>query len=436
MVIKYLPKNLFFCKKIFLLLPILLIINISTINCNDDCKSPCLVKTMDKIKSDRKEMYSLRDQMINMITDINNKLDRKFSEFKTEIDMKISEISSNMKNQINSLTSNITDSFSHIKEEFDVLKDDLTNGIEKKNNLYFEKEALIYDNIFTALEKGIVAKNGNPIGWDDLLYRKNPWNGKLIMCIGSNSQENGAGMKIIIPENYNVLWLRVHNDNNWNVYRFSYLDGNKEILPKFASGHRYLNEISPDGGASDSYDSLHMWVPIPIPRSGILLAQSDYDSGHWISGIAFSKNLWGHAKNSALAYHWKLNGGSNIGWDSGNWNNDVLGLINKGVVPELIVPVVENGKDKLLYIVEHNNNWNGIMHTAVYVNGVKIERFRASYINPFAMHTNSKFYNRYIATKIPKELIKKGDNTISVKIDMTFQNNNIYFREVGTHDYI
>jgi hypothetical protein len=23
----------------------------------------------------------------------------------------------------------------------------------------------------------------------------------------------------------------------------------------------------------------------------------------WISGIAFSKNLWGHAKNSAIAYY-------------------------------------------------------------------------------------------------------------------------------------
>jgi len=308
--------------------------------------------------------------------------------------------------------------FIKLENKFSVLKtekDNLTKEIEKSNNLYLEKDAIIYDNIITALENGIIAKNGDPVGWDNVRNRTNLFNNKLTIYIGNNKQENGAGIQITIPQNYNVLWIRNVNKNGWNVYRLKYLDGNKEILPKFATGHRNLNEISPDGGAGDSDGSSNIWVPIPVPRSGILLASSDYNNEHWISGIAFIKNLWGHAKNSALAYHLKLNGGSEIGWDSDNWNNDVLGFIKQGVVSELIVPVVENRQDKLLYIVECNSNLNGIMHTAVYVNGV---------------------YNRYIATKIPKELIKKGDNTISVKIDMTFQNNNIYFREVGTHDYI
>ena len=38
-----------------------------------------------------------------------------------------------------------------------------------------------------------------------------------------------------------------------------------------------------------------------------------------------------------------------------------------------------NNKDKLLYIVDHNDNWIGIQHTSVKVNGVLIEKFRTSY---------------------------------------------------------
>jgi hypothetical protein len=30
-----------------------------------------------------------------------------------------------------------------------------------------------------------------------------------------------------------------------------------------------------------------------------------------------------------------------------------------------MVPVVPNGKNKILYIIEHNNNWEGTMHKDV-----------------------------------------------------------------------
>jgi hypothetical protein len=74
-------------------------------------------------------------------------------------------------------------------------------------------------------------------------------------------------MKTTIPEGKDVLWLRVWNID-YNVFRVTYLDGNKEVLPKIAAGKRFLNEIAPDGGFSDSYNSTHIWVPISVPRSG------------------------------------------------------------------------------------------------------------------------------------------------------------------------
>jgi len=253
--------------------------------------------------------------------------------------------------------------------------------------------------------------------------------------IGTNPQSNGNGLKTTIPEGYNVLWLRVSN-HVWHVLRVMYLDGQNEEIGKFVCGKRYLNEYSPDGTLSDSYAQQHMWCHIPVFRSGALAIYSDRNTDGWISGIAFGKNLWNHAKNSALAFYWAVNGGTAIEWSDDTWNNDVLGKIPSGKTSELIVPIVNSGKDKLFYIIEHNSNWNGVMHSNIYVEGKLIERFRSTYDTPFSRHYNSKLYQRYVAARIPKDLIPQEKRFISIKIEMTSQDNNINIREVGTHDYI
>jgi len=157
----------------------------------------------------------------------------------------------------------------------------------------------------------------------------------------------------------------------------------------------------------------------------------------WLSGLAFSKNPWSHATQSAVGYYWVSNGGNATTWYSENWKSDVLAMIPPKTNLELKVPVVPSGRDKLLYLVEHNTDWNGCMHSGITVNGNPIERFLGTYDNPFARHWNSKIYQRYIAARIPADLIPKTSNLttyLSVKIDMSKQNNNIHFREIGTHD--
>ena len=81
-----------------------------------------------------------------------------------------------------------------------------------------------------------------------------------------------------------------------------------------------------------------------------MLLSKDY-SDSWLSGIAFSKNLWGHAVNSAVAYHWAINGGNGLAWNSHDWNSDILAYFPAGSNHVVMVPVVANGKDKLLYMV-------------------------------------------------------------------------------------
>lgn len=305
-------------------------------------------------------------------------------------------------------------------------------------------DALIYDDIFEAMKKGAIAKMGNP-AYDDKTYPpKNKWNTKPIIKFGSSNEADGNGAKVVVPDGYDTVWVRVLGDR-WAVTKAYYPDGKKEVLGLWAGGWRSANCYCPDGSLADGHFAggdtnllAHQWVPIPVPRAGdlALVAKPQTNADYWLSGVAFSRNPWGHAAHSAVAYHWKLNGGSDVVWNTHNWNNDVLAQIPHGKVTSLVVPVVSNGKDKLLYLVEHNSNWNGCMHAGIKVNGKEIERFISTYDNPFARHWNSKFYNRYIAARVPAGLIGKDDRWLKVEIDMNGAGNDIYFREMGTHDLV
>jgi hypothetical protein len=324
--------------------------------------------------------------------------------------------------------------------------DSSSGGFSSRDLNYMYKEAKIYQNIFEAFDDNTIQKVGDPVGWDENSYIKNKWEGRNILNIGNADQVDRNSLEITIPEGeYDVLWLRVLNER-WETFniRPSNVPLRAHGVEIYACGWRNLNEISPDGTSPDSWHRKHMWCPIPIrkhkgklPGKVRVWTGPNTNSGGWISGIGFGKNLWNHAKNSAVAYHWGLNGGSkDVGWDTHEWNSDNLAKLQGGKKYVLRVPVIPNGKDKLVYIIEHNNNWLGIQHGEVRVNTKPIERFRTSYSNPFATHINSKIYSRYMAAKIPSDLIPADAKFIDLEMDFANNDNWFYFREIGTHDYI
>lgn len=302
---------------------------------------------------------------------------------------------------------------------------------------------LVYQDIFDAKNAGAVVKFGNP-QYDETTYtNKNLWNERPIIRFGSDNEADGNGALVTIPPGYDTVWVRVLGDR-WTAMKAYFTDGAKEDLGLWPGGYRATNCYCPDGSLSDGVHfstdnqnrTAHQWLPIPAGRSGqlALVAKPNTNWHFWVSGLAFSRNPWGHAGHSAVAYHWGLNGSERIKWNTHIWNDDVLAEITAKTNSVLVVPVVPNGRDKLLYLVEHNNNWNGAMHNGITVNGTPIERFLATYDNPFARHWNSKFYERYFAARIPAGLIDAKSRWLKVKIDMSKQTNSIYFREIGTHD--
>lgn len=304
-------------------------------------------------------------------------------------------------------------------------------------------DSIVHQDIFEALKKGAIKKMGNP-GYDDTSYRTNPWNKRRIIRFGNDNQQDGHGALVTVPNGYNTLWVRVLGDR-WTVFKAYFTDGKKENIGLWAGGYRANNCYCPDGSLSDGYynphdghtRTLHEWVPVPVNRSGnvALVAKPHTGSHFWISGIGFSKNPWNHTAIHAVNVHWALNGGTGVDWYSHNWNDDVLARILANSNYTMKIPVIENGKDKLIYMSEHNNHWNGCMFEGITVNGKPIERFISTYDNPFARHWNSKFYQRYIAARIPAGHIKKNSRWIDVKIDMSKQAGHLHFREMGTHDY-
>lgn len=308
----------------------------------------------------------------------------------------------------------------------------------------------IHQDIFDARDRGVISKTpiGTPANYDEATHAKTLWNKRRLICFGA-LDGNDRGALITIPPGYDTAWVRLPGDRVY-AFKADMVDAAKEDLGYWTAGFRQANCYCPDGSLTDSYNIYHQWLPIPTGRSGKLRLVNKSNQhnnqgegaagGLWLSGVAFSRNPWAHAAQSAFGYHWASNGGTPTGYqsDSKSWYGDIHSQIEPGKESELRVPYVWSGRDKLLYIVEHNNAWNGCMHTGITVNGTPIERLLSTYDNPFARHWNGRFYNRYIAARIPAELIPKPTAefppVLKVRVDMTMQDQNIYFREIGTHD--
>ena len=288
----------------------------------------------------------------------------------------------------------------------------------------------IYQNIITAEASKVFAKSGNP-SYDNTSFAKNLWKGFLILRIGANNEQPKNGISVTLPSGMTMLWIRVLNDR-WETFNVMYAENN-ESIGSFSSGLRNLLNISPDGGIADGIKDNHKWVPIPVAKGGTVIVSSGANSDPWISGIAFSTNPWNFASNSAVTYHWNLNKGSGVNWQ-GVINGDQAATIVANTIGELYVPVVSNGKDKILFFINQNYPFK---YFQLYVNDVLMtDRLSTSFDNPFATHYNSKLYSKYAGIKVSALIINPEDKFLKVKIVMTGMNDHFWFREIGTHDAI
>ena len=271
-------------------------------------------------------------------------------------------------------------------------------------SMYPMTGAVIYQDIFAAKSAGAIVKFGSP-SYDDTSYpSSNPWNHRTIIKYGSNSEQDGNGALVTIPAGFDTIWIRVLGDR-WNVVHAYALDRRPAISASGWAGtaratRTALTDRSATARIRRTNGSLSTWAsaagwlsfPSPIPTQEF-----------WVSGLAFTKNPWAHAAQSAVAFVWGLNGGDTINWE-GVWGSDVDCSVSPQTMKMLKVPFVNSGRDKLLYVIGENNDPNRLAHDGVWLNGTNIGRLRASFDNPFARHWNSKMYERYAAVFVPANL--------------------------------
>ncbi|XP_047132045.1 uncharacterized protein LOC124811033 [Hydra vulgaris] len=333
---------------------------------------------------------------------------------------------------------------SHMKNESSNMKNEITNmkneiiGIKNyfayyNVNIYCNIKRIIYQDIFAAENKGIIKKVGNP-PYDDTSYARKS-EGKEMIQYGSADKNSENGAKIIIPDGYNILWIRIPG-NRTTLINATFNDGNRENIGKLIFGQESIS-ISSESIPNDELYKNHIWVPIPVKRSGniILVSGANASPTFYISGIAFGFNIWNIAYNSALAYISCINGGSNVK-ASIVLSNVLVCFVKLGSIGILYVPVIPSKYDKLLYFVLYNDN-NEIQITKLTVNDKVVDTFSYNYDNPIARRYNEKTYFTYYATLIPKEVIPEDSFFVKVEFDMTNQVFfKIYIRECGTHDNI
>eukprot|EP00340_Litonotus_pictus_P007622 CAMPEP_0170518760 /NCGR_PEP_ID=MMETSP0209-20121228/4377_1 /TAXON_ID=665100 ORGANISM="Litonotus pictus, Strain P1" /NCGR_SAMPLE_ID=MMETSP0209 /ASSEMBLY_ACC=CAM_ASM_000301 /LENGTH=408 /DNA_ID=CAMNT_0010804437 /DNA_START=38 /DNA_END=1264 /DNA_ORIENTATION=- len=397
-----------------------------------ECGSPveCYTLAVDKLNEARKEMQSTTEHLNSEIKGVSQQI--KEAEAKLEAEMK-KKMDENEKK--------LNDKLAILESKIKSIEDGEITIQSKAASLVtapmYNKDVVIHENIIDALDRSLISKEGSPKGWNETTYRTNLWNKKTMISIGTNSQAHGNGLRVNPPEGYDLLWV-CEGDTSAQYHGFTIysVSNPSDPIVNQIVGHNFLNTISPDGSIATYGYSEHKWFAFPLFRKGPHVIQSlSINTEHWISGIGYGKNnIWNHVVHYSYNFVLAINGGDKAA-DYGSWNNATMFKVDPGTRKRVRVPIISNGTDKMLYFITHNDAWDQGIYN-VMVNNSKIERPRTDYFNAFSRHHNSKPYERYIACKVPKELLKAEDRFIDVQIDMTqWHTHPIYIRSIGTHDY-
>jgi len=309
-----------------------------------------------------------------------------------------------------------------------------------------------------------------------------------------------GGFKILIPDpstlkfKCKVVWIEIKSDlrRSFRVTS-SFPDVSSNVLDVVYSNYvSYSNSLRPDGAdyniiGDRNLANITQWVPIPInydslpSEKAIYIRRNRTDNANsilMISGLAFTTNPWNHCKLPALCIHWNLNdsnpnlnksnpstiytGATTTGNYDSPFNEFTDYITFNGKLLITRIPIINSGKDKLLYlnIANYTTNINiqnvfiqtdttipintsitpesNILNSSneFTVNTItQIENFATTYDNPFARYFNSHKNNRYIATRIPASLIKS--NFIRVILQSQVSTGyGLMIREIGTHDLL
>ena len=322
-----------------------------------------LSSNISELKTNNSQLSTNVNQLkanLSQLKANNSQLSSELIQLKTN-SSKISSDISQLKNNSNQTSSNLT----QLKTTQDQLKTNLTNTSNvleavstKLNNsiqprtIYPTTGLIIYEDVSVIYANSTIQKSGTPIEYDDSFAVVQ--NRKAIY-IGTSTNEGTWGLKVNIPPGYNLLGVRgTHGFKQQYCLRAIYSDDLSEIGVYCGGKLGQGITISPDNSIGNSYKIYQKWFYIPVLKEKAVTLSSKYDDGNknaQISGISFGRNdLWNYIINPIWAYHNAYNGGTNTtGTVSASVSIQYLKILG-GFKYDFYVPIIPNGKDKMLFI--------------------------------------------------------------------------------------
>ena len=230
--------------------------------------------------------------------------------------------------------------------------------------------------------------------WDTYTWRvgiqENLQISGLQIGVGESDEDGNNGFVIDIPEGYDTLIFQTYINWEYSTCHFkgNYTD-NGEIIGSW--GGSKPHKITPMDNIAPRFRSLEI-APFAIPnlRPGKILLYSGQNNDCYITELTFAKNLHGHAATLPSIFLSAFNGGFLDGADYTLVYTDemVLSDFTDNMLPNFKIPVVPNGKKKLIYIIHERDNFeetNGVQYTSV--NDIEI-RMKVDIDNVFSRTIN------------------------------------------------
>lgn len=316
---------------------------------------------------------------------------------------------------------------------------------------------LVYENVYEAVTDGVMYEYGRAWLNKTTYTGTNYWNGALILDLGSptvgGNAWSGAQAAVKVPAGYDMVWVRVLNGGNGeNHFDMLFDPSSTTGAPSYFAdyggwyaGGMTSSRISPynSAHATNADEQQHVWLPFHLhSRAGgtayiLGRTHSFSDPGYWVSGLAFTTNLWGYTQFTAISALRNIHNGTvggtsadSPGWWGQEYGHQFARVAGTGstnpIISRMTVANVTGG-DKVLHVVGFGDNSYRPV-PPLFVNGTKVDQIAAA-MDPFVMQCH--LGNTYLGVRsfyIPAALAYQNNRYMKLEFQTNrLKNDNWFF---------
>ena len=258
-----------------------------------------------------------------------------------------------------------------------------------------------------------------------------------LLYFGDGTEPDGSksGIKITFPENYDAVHLMIDVEHPCHLIT-SDLAGTASTTTSWVFTDQDYWGFSPSGAIPKYSEQYVTSVVIPVLDQAHLNASRQllmYAGEHnecRIIDLCFVQNKNGHAANYPAAYyHYNVDGYVHVP-SADVLSESYIVSTDFNLPVDFKVPVVANGKSKIVYMVIDNTFDFSLYST--FVNDVAVE-FRRDLDNVFSRFYNAEAMYTYLGVKVDLSVVDATDITLKLRL-YSSSISDMRILEIGSHD--